>query len=636
MKHGFLKVAAVTPEIRVANCEHNANSAIEVITKAAKQDAQVISLPELCITGYTCGDLFFQSALRKGALDGVYKVASATKNIDAVIFIGAPFEYNGELYNCAFCLNKGEIVGIVPKTHLPNYAEFYELRHFTSKFGGVQSINLNGKLTPFGTDILFHCDKNENIKIAAEICEDLWAPIPPCSYHALAGATVIVNLSASDEVVGKAQYRRNLVANQSARLLCGYVYSDAGRGESTSDMVFAAHNLVCENGKILSESAPFENSVAISEIDVEMLVSERLKNITFKADDTENYTHVPVSLSEKHTKLTRKFSKTPFVPQNLVAVKNRCEDIINIQAEGLAARIKHINVNTVVVGISGGLDSCLALLVAVESFKRINKPLSQITAVTMPCFGTTSRTFNNAKALCGTLGVGFKSIDITNTVKSNFNDIGQDESVHDVTFENTQARVRTLVLMNLANKENGIVLGTGDLSELALGWATYNGDHMSMYNVNCGVPKTLVRHIVEHISNICDNDKLGATLKDILNTPVSPELLPAKNGDISQETEEIVGPYILHDFFLYYVVRMNFSPQKIYYIARFAFCNVYEDSVILKWLRVFYKRFFAQQFKRNCVPDGPKVGSVALSPRGDWRMPSDADGRLWLDELENL
>ncbi len=636
MEHGFIKVAACTPDIHVADCEFNTVSAVETIKKATSAGAQIICLPELCITGYTCGDLFFQKTLQDAAINSVLSVAHQTKHLDAVIFIGAPYVHKDALYNCAFCLNRGQIVGIVPKTYLPNYAEFYEMRHFAPSTGEMQTAVISGKEIPFGTSIIFCGGENGDVKIATEICEDLWAPIPPCSYHALAGANVVVNLSASDETIGKADYRRNLVENQSAKLLCAYIYSDAGRGESTSDMVFAQHNIVAENGAILSESRPFGKGVAISEVDIEKLTAERVKNITFNACRTQGYTYVNIELNSTHMNLTREFAKTPFVPHVETLRKSRCEEILMIQAQGLAKRLLHTNANTAVVGISGGLDSCLALLVTERAFKIVGKPLEKIIAVTMPCFGTTQRTLENAKTLCASLGVTLRQVDITKTVQSNFEDIGHDKNNHDVTFENTQARVRTLVLMNMANSENGLVIGTGDLSELALGWATYNGDHMSMYSVNCSVPKTLVRHIVDYVATTCESRQLSSVLKGILNTPVSPELLPAENGEISQQTEEIVGPYILHDFFLYYMVRFNFNPQKIYYIAQKTFDDEFDKATILKWLHTFYKRFFSQQFKRNCVPDGPKVGSVALSPRGDWRMPSDAVSKLWLDEIEHL
>ncbi len=636
MKHGFLKVAAVTPKIRIADCDYNAKAAIKAIKDAALKGAQIICLPELCVTGYTCGDLFFQKTLQDGAIIAVQEIAKETKEIDAIIFVGAPFALNSALYNCAFCLNKGKIVGIVPKTHLPNYAEFYEMRHFSSCNNTLQNVEINGEQVLFGTNIIFCARKNNNVKIAVEICEDLWAPIPPGTYHALAGACVIANLSASNEVIGKAEYRRELIKNQSARLLCGYIYSNAGAGESTSDIVFGAHNIIAENGRILKQSMPFEHGIAISEIDVEKLVSERIKNTSFCECDDEEYAYVQIDINEKDVVLTRGVEKTPFVPQSNEIKASRCEQILTMQAQGLATRLEHTNAQTAVVGISGGLDSCLALLATVRAFKIIGAPVQNIVAVTMPCFGTTQQTLSNAQELCAQLGVTLKHINITNTVKSNFNDIGHDENNHDVTYENTQARVRTLVLMNLANSENGLVIGTGDLSELALGWATYNGDHMSMYSVNCSVPKTLVRHIVEYVAHSCGNEKLEKVLKGILDTPVSPELLPAQDGKISQQTEQIVGPYILHDFFLYYLVRYNFTPSKIYFLACEAFKEDFDKSTVLKWMHVFYKRFFSQQFKRNCVPDGPKVGSVALSPRGDWRMPSEAVAKLWLLEIEKL
>ncbi len=635
MKYDFIKVASVTPSIKVADCLHNTQTIVDVCITAAKQGAVVITLPETCVTGYTCGDLFFQNALQKSALNAVLQIAEQTKNLNAIIFIGAPFAYNAALYNCAFCLNKGKIIGIVPKTYLPNYAEFYESRNFTP----APNINLNVKIGDdnvlFGTKILFECNINKNLKIAAEICEDLWAPLPPSTNHCLAGANIIVNLSASSETVGKADYRRELVKGQSARLMCGYIYSDAGNGESTTDVVFAAHNIIAENGNILKQSKPFNNEIVISEIDVEYLENERIKNTTFSINNSTEYAKVQFELEMQKNDLTRPILQTPFVPSLQSGKNTRCSEILSIQAHGLAKRLMHTNSKTAVVGISGGLDSCLALLVTVQAFNILKKPLKNIVAITMPCFGTTNRTRTNAQKLCEALGVTFLQKDITNTVKSNFLDTEHDENLHDVTFENTQARVRTLLLMNYANKHGGIVVGTGDLSELALGWATYNGDHMSMYGVNASVPKTLIRHIVEYVAQTAQSDELKNVLLDILNTPVSPELLPAENGEISQQTEDIVGPYILHDFFIYYMVRHNFSPDKIYYLACHAFKNSYDNKTILKWLTIFCKRFFAQQFKRNCIPDGPKVGSVSLSPRGDFRMPSDASVDCWIDCIKD-
>ena len=637
MKYGFVKAAAVTPSIRVADCAFNAQQCIAAVRAASAQGAEVICLPELCITGYTCGDLFFQTTLQRGALQAIDVLARETASLEALLFIGAPLVHGGKLYNCAIALQRGKVLGVIPKTFLPNYSEFYEKRQFAPAPPQTDVLTLNGTDAPFGTHLLFCCASLPTLAVAAEVCEDLWAPLPPSTEHALAGATVIVNLSASDETIGKAAYRRELVRSQSARLLCGYVYADAGDGESTTDMVFAGHNLIAENGALLAESRLFENGVTLTEIDTEKLANERLKNTTYPAAHSSGYMRISFSLSQKGSVLTRRYAAAPFVPDDAAARRERCEAILSMQANGLKKRMEHTRCATAVVGISGGLDSTLALLVTVRAFALLHKPSSEILAVTMPCFGTTHRTRSNAESLCQALGVTLRQVNITRTVESNFADIGQDASLQDVTYENTQARVRTLVLMNLANKCNGLVIGTGDLSELALGWATYNGDHMSMYGVNASVPKTLIRHLVDYAAQSAKDEALRTVLRDILATPVSPELLPAtQNGEISQQTEEIVGPYELHDFFLYYAVRWAFGPAKVFFLAQNAFAGSYSPEVLLKWLRKFYWRFFAQQFKRSCLPDGPKVGSVTLSPRGDWRMPSDAVCALWLSELDAL
>ena len=636
MNYGFVKVAAVTPPMRVADCAYNTAQIIAKISEASAVGAEVICFPELCMTGYTCGDLFLQPVLLDGALAGLSEISVASQKTAALIFVGLPLLFGGKLYNCAVAICNGTILGAVPKTHLPNYGEFYEKRHFTPAPQTNSTITILGQSVPFGTQLLFDCVTMPQLCIGAEICEDLWAPRTPSTAHALAGATVLVNLSASDEIIGKAEYRRALVSGQSAKLLCGYVYCDAGNGESSTDLVFAGHNLIAENGNLLAESVLFENGILISEIDVEKLANERAKNTSFDAAVNENYTVIPFSLPENTCALTRTFSPFPFVPQDKTLCKQRCDSILQMQASGLAKRLEHTHCKTALIGISGGLDSCLAMLVIVKAFEMLHRPLTDIIAVTMPCFGTTDRTRNNAEKQCAALGITMQTIDITKTVESNFADIGQDTDTLDVTFENTQARVRTLVLMNLANRLGGLVVGTGDLSELALGWATYNGDHMSMYGVNASVPKTLIRYLVAAVADSTKNESLACVLRDVLATPVSPELLPTKNGAISQQTEEIVGPYELHDFFLYYAIRWAFSPAKVFYLAKQAFAAHYPDAVLLKWLRNFYWRFFAQQFKRSCLPDGPKVGSVTLSPRGDWRMPSDAVAALWLAELDVL
>ncbi len=633
MKYGFIKSAVCSPALRVADCNFNAEKIIEAMQ--AHRNVQLLVFPEFCITGYTCGDLFLQHTLLRGAEAALEKIIAASEGLNQVTVVGLPFAVNGKLYNCAAVICGGELLGLVPKTYLPNYGEFYERRQFTPAPLETDIVTCAGFEVPFGTDILFRCHQLPAFTLGVEVCEDVWAPIPPSCRHALAGATVIANCSASDETVGKAEYRRQLICNQSARLLCGYLYANAGHGESTTDMVFGAHDIIAENGSLLAECAPFTTGYAETELDVERLLGERMHNTTFMTD-TDGYDVVEFDLEMAENVLTRPISTAPFVPADASRRAERCELILEMQADGLAKRLEHAHAKTAVIGISGGLDSCLALLVAVRAMRILHRDTKDILAVTMPCFGTTKRTRSNAEILCEELGVSFTEINIAATVRSHFADIGQDETVLDVTFENGQARVRTLELMDTANRTGGIVIGTGDLSELALGWATYNGDHMSMYGVNAGVPKTLVRHMVKYEADIAKSELLQKVLLDILDTPVSPELLPAKNGEISQQTEELVGPYELHDFYLYYVLRCGFGPGKIYHLAQAAFAGKYENAVLLHWLKNFYRRFFMQQFKRSCLPDGPKVGSVTLSPRGDWRMPSDACAALWLDELETL
>ena len=636
MRYGFVKTACATPDIRVADCAYNAAQTIHAVEEAAEQGVEVLCLPELGLTGYTCEDLFFQSVLQQGALDALDTVLKATAHTTVVFVAGLPLAVRGKLYNCAAVCQSGRLLGLVPKTHLPSYNEFYEGRRFTAAPAENFTLEVLGQTVPFGTKLLFCHPSADCFKIAVEICEDVWAPLPPSVGHAMAGATLILNLSASDEVVGKVEYRRQLIAGQSARLLCGYLYADAGRGESTTDLVFAGHDLICENGAILAQTELFGSGMIVSEVDLEKLAGERLKNTSFAAVNDEGYTTVQLADTCADWQPVRPVDPAPFVPAGESERMRRCEAILEMQAQGLRKRMEHTHAATAVIGISGGLDSTLALLVVTRAFRLMNKPLKDVVAVTMPCFGTTQRTKSNAEKLCEALGVSLRQVNIADTVRSNFADIGHDESVLDVTYENTQARVRTLVLMNLANRLGGLVIGTGDLSELALGWATYNGDHMSMYGVNGSVPKTLVRHIV---ATVAANSELALreVLQDILDTPVSPELLPAKeNGEIAQQTEAIVGPYELHDFFLYYAIRWGFAPKKIFWLARRAFAGVYEDAVLVQWLRNFYRRFFAQQFKRSCLPDGPKVGTVTLSPRGDWRMPSDACATLWLAQVEEL
>ena len=637
MKDGFLKAAALSPALRVADCAYNAGQIAEAMQACAGRGIKLAVFPELALTGYTCGDLFFQQALQQAALQGLAQILQASEGLDLIALVGLPVAVNGKLYNCAAVVCGGRLLGLVPKTCLPNYGEFYEKRHFAPGDKKVRTVTVCGQQVPFGTQLLFQCRQMPAFVLGVELCEDLWSALPPSTFHALAGATVIVNCSASDETVGKAEYRRALVANQSARLLCCYLYASAGHGESTQDMVFAGHDLVAENGVLLAETEPFKGGDAVSELDCARMLAERARNTSFVPND-EGYQVVGFDLAVTETALTRWVDPAPFVPGDARRRAERCELILRMQADGLAKRIEHTHAKTAVIGISGGLDSCLALLVAARAMRQLDRPASDVLAVTMPCFGTTRRTRSNAEILCQELGVSFREVNITATVRSHFADIGHDGQTPDVTFENSQARVRTLELMDIANLNGGFVVGTGDLSELALGWATYNGDHMSMYGVNAGVPKTLVRHLVRYEADTAPTDALRRVLLDILDTPVSPELLPAKDGEIAQRTEELVGPYELHDFYLYYVLRFGFGPRKIFRLAKAAFAGrpEYTDQVLYKWLRSFYWRFFAQQFKRSCLPDGPKVGSVTLSPRGDWRMPSDASAAAWLAELETL
>ena len=647
MKDGFIRVAAATPDIKVADCGYNADRIIELIKQAAAENASLVVFPELCITGYTCGDLFLQKVLLDGAKKALVKIAEETAGCDLLAFVGLPFEADGKLYNCAAAINKGNIIGFVPKKNIPAYSEFYETRHFAQWQGGNITVKGAGgkdddeRYKPYACfgDMLFECDKIPELVIGVEICEDFWIPEPPSGGLATAGATVICNLSASDEVIGKSEYREQLVKSQSARCVCGYIYADAGTGESTQDLIFSGHNLIAENGTIIGESRKFTTGLTFGEIDLHRIVSERRRMNTFEVESTNSlkrngYGSCEFSITPKNIELKRSFPPMPFVPTNKNDLDSRCEEILIMQAAGLAARLRHIGCKNAVIGLSGGLDSTLARIVAVHAFDMLGLDRKGILTVTMPCFGTTNRTKNNALSLADAYGATLKEIDITASVRQHFTDIGQDESVTDVTFENSQARERTQVIMDIANKTGGIVIGTGDLSELALGWATYNGDHMSMYGVNAGVPKTLVRHLVSYESANTEDKQLSEVLNDILATPVSPELLPPAEGEISQKTEDIVGPYELHDFFLYYMVRCGFPPQKILRIAEQSFSGRFDRDTVKKWLTVFLKRFFSQQFKRSCLPDGPKVGSVTLSPRGDWRMPSDACVKLWLENLQ--
>lgn len=648
MKYGFVKTACASPRLKVADCNFNSEQIICAAKNAAKNGASVIVFPELSITGYTCGDLFFQRTLQNASEVQLKRIISETAKLDSVIFVGLPVPRAEGIYNCAAAIKGGELLALFAKSYLPNYGEFYERRHFTpfQQNMNTQFIDFAGfEEVPFGTDILIQDEKDSAITIGCELCEDLWVPVPPSSRHILAGATIIANLSGGNEIIGKADYRRSLVKSHSARSLCAYLYANAGLDESTQDMVFAGHNLISENGTLLAESSLFSSETIYADIDVERLCQERRRTTSFgfsANNNTFNSNYVIVQIKMNVEKAAGEFSRYvdphPFVPSDKDKRTQRCLEVITLQAQGLAKRLRHINCQSAVIGLSGGLDSTLALLITCRAFDLCGIERSKVTAITMPCFGTTDRTYNNACSLAKECGATLKEVPIADAVRQHFADLGHDESLHDVTYENCQARERTQVLMDYANKTNGIVIGTGDLSELALGWCTYNGDHMSMYGVNSSIPKTLVRYLVQWFAEASEdakNEKFASVLKDILDTPVSPELLPPKEGVISQVTEDLVGPYELHDFYLYYLLRFGFSPAKIYFLAQNA--NLpYGKDVILKWLKTFYCRFFTQQFKRSCMPDGAKVGTINLSPRGDWRMPSDAVYSAWTEELETL
>ena len=639
MRDGFIKIAAGTPEVRVADCAYNADRCIELIRQGAEQGVKVLCLPELCLTGYTCGDLFLQAPLLRGAEAALKRVLAETADVDMLIALGLPVRYNHKLFNCAAVLCRGKLLGLVPKQNIPNYTEFYEARWFTSgrELGDGLAIPFAGQeAVDFSTGLIFRCADFPLLTVGVEICEDLWVSDTPSTRLAQGGATLILNPSASDETVCKDEYRRTLLAATSGRLVCGYVYADAGWGESSTDLIYAGHSIIAENGSILAQRR-FETGLTVTELDLEKLAHERQRMSTFPAAAPDVYPRC-FSLEVGDTALTRPIPKNPFVPADRGDRAARCQEILTLAALGLKKRLAHTHAKTAVVGLSGGLDSTLALLITARAMAMLDRPASDIVAITMPCFGTTSRTKSNAELLAERVGATLKIIDIGEAVKVHFRDIGQSMEDLSVTFENGQARERTQVLMDIANQSGGLVIGTGDLSELALGWATYNGDHMSMYAVNAGIPKTLVRHLVAYVAdeNQDRDPQLSAVLRDILDTPVSPELLPPKEGEIAQKTEDLVGPYELHDFFLYYAVRWGFSPRKVYRLALYALEDAYGRETILKWLNNFYRRFFAQQFKRSCLPDGPKVGSVTLSPRGDWRMPSDAVAALWMEELETL
>lgn len=632
MKDGFIKVAAATPKIKVADPAYNTEEILKIIDETEKNGASILVFSELTISGYTCGDLFLQQPLLTECKNQLLRIVKATENKSMLVVVGCPIVIKQKLYNCAVVISDGSILGIVPKTHLPNYSEFYELRHFTSGEGLEEDLWFGEEFGYVNVAVnqLFKCKEIPELVVACEICEDLWVPLPPSTYHAMAGATVICNPSASVETTTKESYRRSLVSNQSARLLAAYIYADAGEGESTQDVVYSGHHLICENGSVLAEAKRFTNEIIYADIDVQKLAAERRKMTSFPGGKVGDYIEQTFSLKIKENKITRTFPKAPFVPDNQDERDKRCDEILSLQSMGLKKRLEHTNCKHAVVGISGGLDSTLAVLVTARAFDLLDIPRENLICVTMPCFGTTDRTYQNAVSLIKELGATLKEVRIEKAVRQHFADIGHDENNHDVTYENSQARERTQILMDMANQYNGMVIGTGDMSELALGWATYNGDHMSMYAVNCSVPKTLVRYLVLYYAETTENKKLSEVLMDVLDTPVSPELLPPVDGVISQKTEDLVGPYELHDFFLYYMLRFGFPKAKLYRMAKQTFDGVYDDETIKKWLDKFYWRFFSQQFKRSCLPDGPKVGSVAVSPRGDLRMPSDASPTAWL------
>lgn len=639
MNQGFIRVAASTPKIRVADPDFNREQILELMKEGAAQQTKIMVFPELCLTAYTCNDLFLQNTLLSKAKEGLEYLVKESKNLDMLAFVGLPWEYGGKLYNVAAAICSGKLLGLVPKTNIPNYSEFYEARHYAKGNQKPVLVPWMDGTVPMGTNLLFRCTTVPGLVAAAEICEDVWVPNPPSIAHCLAGATVIANCSASDEIVGKDSYRNSLISGQSARLVCGYIYANAGEGESTQDLVFGGHNIIAENGTVLNASGRFGHETIYGDLDLLRLASERRRMTTYLGvvpEVEERYLTVDFALKTEKLELRRFIDPSPFVPHNQEERSRRCEEILSIQAMGLKKRLEHTGARHAVLGISGGLDSTLALLVTSRAFDMLGIPRNQIHAVTMPCFGTTDRTYHNACVMTEKLGASLKEIDIKKSVLQHFEDIGHDPSNHDVTYENGQARERTQILMDVANQTGGLVIGTGDMSELALGWATYNGDHMSMYGVNVSVPKTLVRHLVRYYADTCREEELKAVLLDVLDTPVSPELLPPEDGVIAQKTEDLVGPYELHDFFLYYILRFGYGPSRIYRMACKAFDGNYEKAVILKWLKTFYRRFFSQQFKRSCLPDGPKVGSVAVSPRGDLRMPSDASSRIWMEELESL
>lgn len=629
MRHGFIKVAAATPSTRVADCQYNSERILDLISKASEEGVHLLVLPELCVTGYTCQDLFFQQTLIDSAKESALNIASRVPKNMVVVF-GCPVEFRGKLHNCAIVASAGQVLGIVPKINIPNYQEFYEQRWFTPALPNEELIDFGDNQVYMSGKLIFTCNQLPLFRLACEVCEDLWVPNPPSVNHAINGATVIANPSASDEYAGKGEYRNSLVEGQSARLICAYIYADCGEGESTTDLVYTGHDLICENGSTIAHHSMNEDQLLISEIDLQKLEHERRIRNTFVTTNDKEYRYIGFNIEIGDTPLTREIERNPFIPKNITVSDDRCEEILNLQTLALSRRLAHTKSRTAIVGISGGLDSTLALAVAVRSADKLCWDRNSIICVTMPCFGTTEHTKSNAEKLAECYGCRLLTINISDAVNQHFADIGQDPNNYDATYENSQARERTQVLMDLANMYNGIVVGTGDLSELALGWATYNGDHMSNYGINSGVPKTVVRELVSYIAKTTESNELASVLESIVNTPISPELLP---GD--QQTEDLVGPYELHDFFIYHVLRWGCSPSKVLRLALYVFEPDYSEETIKKWLKVFYRRFFAQQFKRSCLPDGPKIGSVSLSPRGDWKMPSDACVLEWNKELES-
>lgn len=628
MRHGFIKVATATPSIKVADCRHNADQILSLVKRAHDMGIHVLVLPELCVTGYTCGDLFFQQALLQSAQESSIRIAENVPRNMVVVF-GSPIELRGKIHNCAIVASGGKVLGIVPKINIPNYLEFYEQRYFTPALPNEEYIEFGDQKVYMGGKLIFTCNQVPYFRLACEVCEDLWVPNPPSVNHAINGATIIANLSASDEFAGKASYRHNLVEGQSARLICAYLYADAGEGESSTDLVYTGNNQICENGITLAKSSLKSNELLVSEVDLEHLEHERRLRNTFVTTNDKEYRYIGFDIEVGDTSLTRFVDRMPFVPSETEERNQRSEEVLTLQSLGLAQRLRHTGCKSAVLGISGGLDSTLALIVVAKTFDMLGLSRKNIVCVTMPCFGTTLKTKTNAMVMVERMGCTLRVVDIKDAVMQHFKDIGHDSSNYDTTYENSQARERTQVLMDIANQVGGMVIGTGDLSELALGWATYNGDHMSMYGVNAGVPKTLVKHLVDYYARTTDDQDLSRTLISVIGTPISPELIPGK-----QETEDLVGPYELHDFFIYNVLRWGSSPSKVFRLAQYAFEGMYDDQTILKWLRTFYRRFFSQQFKRSCLPDGPKIGSVSLSPRGDWRMPSDACVKVWQTELE--